>query len=176
MEEVSDCLRRLKIIFSMDLASGQLRPKIIGRRSLRPDSRRRDRRSGGVEIEKPWIGVPGHDRRDGQGTRSLQRSWPGWSPTGFRSAQGWLLCRSGSASGTAPPSGWAGSRRFVLIRSGEDYAALVSEEDRWLPVVAGQLPLPISEPVALGSPAAGFAWPWSVYRWIEESRVPGLRR
>jgi len=50
--------------------------------------------------------------------------------------------------------------------------ALVSKEHRWLPVVAGQLPLPIPKPVALGSPAAGFAWPWSVYRWIEESLRP----
>lgn len=47
--------------------------------------------------------------------------------------------------------------------------ALISKEHRWLPVAAGQLPLPIPKPVALGSPAAGFAWPWSVYRWIEES-------
>ena len=36
-----------------------------------------------------------------------------------------------------------------------------------LPVLAGKLPLPIPEPVALGRPAAGFPWPWSVYRWIE---------
>ncbi len=34
-------------------------------------------------------------------------------------------------------------------------------------MLAGQLPLPIPEPVALGRPAAGFPWPWSVYRWIE---------
>ena len=34
-------------------------------------------------------------------------------------------------------------------------------------VAYGQLPLPIPGPVALGRPAAGFPWPWSVYRWIQ---------
>jgi aminoglycoside phosphotransferase (APT) family kinase protein len=60
-----------------------------------------------------------------------------------------------------------GSELSVRLPSGEDYVAQVSKEHRWLPVLAGQLPLPIPEPVALGRPASGFPWPWSVYRWIE---------
>jgi aminoglycoside phosphotransferase (APT) family kinase protein len=55
----------------------------------------------------------------------------------------------------------------VRLPSGQDYVGQVAKEHRWLPVLAGQLPLPIPEPVALGDPAAGFPWPWSVYRWIE---------
>jgi aminoglycoside phosphotransferase (APT) family kinase protein len=60
-----------------------------------------------------------------------------------------------------------GGELSVRLPSGEDYVAQVSKEHRWLPVLAGQLPLLIPEPVALGRPAAGFPRPWSVYRWIE---------
>jgi aminoglycoside phosphotransferase (APT) family kinase protein len=60
-----------------------------------------------------------------------------------------------------------GGKLSVRLPSGEDYVPQVSKEHRWLPVLAGQLPLLIPEPVALGRPAAGFPWPWSVYRWIE---------
>jgi aminoglycoside phosphotransferase (APT) family kinase protein len=60
-----------------------------------------------------------------------------------------------------------GGELSVRLPSGDDYVAQVSKEHRWLPVLAGQLPLPIPEPVALGRPAAGFPRPWSVYRWIE---------
>jgi aminoglycoside phosphotransferase (APT) family kinase protein len=60
-----------------------------------------------------------------------------------------------------------GGQLSVRLPSGEDYVAQVSKEHRWLPALAGRLPLPIPEPVALGRPAAGFPWPWSVYRWIE---------
>jgi len=44
--------------------------------------------------------------------------------------------------------------------------AQVTKEHRWLPVLAGQLPLPIPEPVAMGRPGEEFPRPWSVYRWI----------
>ena len=60
-----------------------------------------------------------------------------------------------------------GGELSVRLPSGEDYMPQVSKEHRWLPVLAGQLPLPIPEPVALGRAAAGFLWPWSVYRWIQ---------
>ncbi|HEU5391375.1 MAG TPA: aminoglycoside phosphotransferase family protein [Streptosporangiaceae bacterium] len=60
-----------------------------------------------------------------------------------------------------------GGELSVRLPSGPDYAAQVAKEHRWLPVLAGQLPLPVPEPVALGQPTAGFPWPWSVYRWIE---------
>ncbi len=60
-----------------------------------------------------------------------------------------------------------GGELSVRLPSGRDYAAQVAKEHQWLPVLAGQLPLPVPEPVALGQPTAGFPWPWSVYRWIE---------
>lgn len=60
-----------------------------------------------------------------------------------------------------------GEQLAVRLPSAEGYVPSVEREQRWLPVLAAALPLPIPEPVALGRPAAGFPWPWSVNRWIE---------
>ncbi|MFD7281539.1 aminoglycoside phosphotransferase family protein [Streptomyces sp. NPDC059862] len=43
----------------------------------------------------------------------------------------------------------------------------VEHEMRWLPRLGPLLPLRTPEPVGQGEPGAGFAWPWSVYRWLE---------
>ncbi|AWS47698.1 aminoglycoside phosphotransferase family protein [Streptosporangium sp. 'caverna'] len=43
----------------------------------------------------------------------------------------------------------------------------VEREHRWLPRLAPHLPLSIPEPLALGRPAEGYPFPWSVYRWLE---------
>jgi aminoglycoside phosphotransferase (APT) family kinase protein len=60
-----------------------------------------------------------------------------------------------------------GKELSVRLPSAQDYVPGVLKEQRWLPVLAGQLPLPIPELVAVGEPGCGFPWPWSVYRWIE---------
>ncbi len=50
----------------------------------------------------------------------------------------------------------------------------VAKEQRWLPVLAPNLPLAIPEPLALGEPALGYPWQWSVYRWLDGDTVaPG---
>lgn len=78
------------------------------------------------------------------------------------------------------PSGWdnrtfrLGDTMVVRLPSGEDYAEQVAKEQRWLPILAASLPLSIPLPLALGQPAAGYPWSWSVYRWLEgESASPG---
>ncbi|GAA3125568.1 aminoglycoside phosphotransferase family protein [Streptosporangium carneum] len=43
----------------------------------------------------------------------------------------------------------------------------VEREHRWLPRLAPHLPLPVPEPLAMGEPAEGYPFPWSVYRWLE---------
>lgn len=43
-----------------------------------------------------------------------------------------------------------------------------------MPFLGRLLPLPIPEPVALGQPALGFPWPWSVYRWLEGEPASGV--
>jgi aminoglycoside phosphotransferase (APT) family kinase protein len=70
-------------------------------------------------------------------------------------------------------SGWD-NRTFRLgdaltarLPTAEWYVAAVAKEHTWLPRLAPHLPLPVPEPVALGSPSSGYPWPWSVRRWID---------
>ncbi len=71
------------------------------------------------------------------------------------------------------PSGWdnrtfrLGDDMLVRLPSGEHYAEQVAKEQRWLPYLASSLPLDIPTPLALGRPAPGYPWSWSVYRWLE---------
>ena len=60
-----------------------------------------------------------------------------------------------------------GSELTVRLPSGDWYAKQVDKEQRWLPVLAPQLPLPIPSPVAWGAPDKGYPYPWSVYGWLE---------
>lgn len=81
---------------------------------------------------------------------------------------------------------WAGLplRRFAssgtvnaIYRLGDDLAvrlplmaAWAGDNDlelRWLPRLAGRLPLAISEPVGRGEPTDDYPLAWSVYRWLE---------
>ena len=70
------------------------------------------------------------------------------------------------------PGGWdnvtfrLGADLSVRLPSGPGYAQQVDKEHRWLPVLAGRLPLRIPQPLARGVPGCGFPWPWSVYRWL----------
>lgn len=71
-----------------------------------------------------------------------------------------------------PLSGWdnrtfrLGDGLSVRLPSAEAYAAQVAKEQRWLPRLAGGLPLPVPSPVGAGVPGEGYPWPWSVYRWL----------
>ena len=60
-----------------------------------------------------------------------------------------------------------GSELTIRLPSGGWYAQQVEKEQRWLPVLAPQLPLPIPSPVAKGEPDDEFPYPWSVYRWLD---------
>jgi aminoglycoside phosphotransferase (APT) family kinase protein len=60
-----------------------------------------------------------------------------------------------------------GSELTVRLPTGDWYANQVDKEQRWLPVLAPQLPLPIPIPAAKGEPDSGFPYPWSVYRWLD---------
>jgi aminoglycoside phosphotransferase (APT) family kinase protein len=70
-------------------------------------------------------------------------------------------------------SGWdnrtfrLGDELSVRLPSGAGYRLQVEKEQRWLPVLAPRLPLPIPQPVARGEPGEGYSFAWSVYRWIE---------
>lgn len=69
-------------------------------------------------------------------------------------------------------SGWdnrtfhLGDHMLVRMPSAPDYAAQVEKEQRWLPKLAPLLPLPVPEPLAIGEPAEGYPWKWSINRWL----------
>lgn len=71
------------------------------------------------------------------------------------------------------PGGWdnrtfrLGDCMSVRLPSAAEYVAQVEKEHTWLPKLAPHLSLPISMPVAKGSPALNYTWPWSVYAWLE---------
>ena len=65
----------------------------------------------------------------------------------------------------------------VIFRLGDDLvvrlprrdaaAELVLNEHRWLPELESTLPIPISAPVHLGAPAAGYRWHWTIGPWFD---------
>ena len=54
----------------------------------------------------------------------------------------------------------------MRLPSAARYAAQVEKEQFWLPKLAAALPVAIPTPLALGEPALGYPWRWSIYRWI----------
>ena len=67
-----------------------------------------------------------------------------------------------------------GDHMLVRLPQAAAYAAQVEKEQRWLPLLAPLLPLQIPMPLAIGGPADGYPWAWSVYRWIDgETPVSG---
>jgi aminoglycoside phosphotransferase (APT) family kinase protein len=65
----------------------------------------------------------------------------------------------------------------VLFRLGDDLAVrlprrrlaatLVEHEQRWLPVLAPSLPLPVPTPIRVGRPTGYYPWSWSILPWFE---------
>ncbi len=54
----------------------------------------------------------------------------------------------------------------VRLPNAAEYSGQVLTEHRWLPRLAPLLPLHIPVPLAIGEPACGYPWKWSVYRWL----------
>jgi len=75
--------------------------------------------------------------------------------------------------GRVEPGGWdnytfhLGDNMMVRMPSAERYAAQVDKEHQWLPRLAPLLPLPIPVPLAMGQPADGYPWNWSIYQWLD---------
>lgn len=59
-----------------------------------------------------------------------------------------------------------GDDLLVRMPSAAEYAVQVEKEHRWLPKLARLLPLPIPVPLAIGEPAEGYSWRWSINRWL----------
>lgn len=59
-----------------------------------------------------------------------------------------------------------GTELLARLPSAQGYAAQVEKEQQWLGFLAKHLSTTIPTPVAIGQPAQGFPWSWSVYKWI----------
>jgi len=60
-----------------------------------------------------------------------------------------------------------GSDMAVRLPRSSQVADHVEKEHRWLPKFAPSLPLAIPVPLRKGTPAEGYPWSWSIYRWLE---------
>jgi len=70
-------------------------------------------------------------------------------------ANGWdnLLCR-------------LGEELVVRLPRRAQAATLIAHEQRWLPVLAPRLPLPVPAPVRVGEPGVGYPWHWSIVPFL----------
>jgi aminoglycoside phosphotransferase (APT) family kinase protein len=60
-----------------------------------------------------------------------------------------------------------GAELAVRLPRTERAPALLRTEQRWLPVLADRLPLPIPVPVRIGKPSDLFEHTWTITRWVE---------
>ncbi len=67
-----------------------------------------------------------------------------------------------------------GDKMLVRLPSAEKYAAKVAKEQKWLPILALYLSLPIPTPLHLGAPSQNYPWNWSIYNWIEGDSANAL--
>ncbi|MEE6449199.1 aminoglycoside phosphotransferase family protein [Gottfriedia acidiceleris] len=60
-----------------------------------------------------------------------------------------------------------GDNMSVRLPSAQCYVPQVEKEHKWLPILANKLRLPISKPLAKGSPSKYYPWPWTINEWID---------
>jgi aminoglycoside phosphotransferase (APT) family kinase protein len=70
-----------------------------------------------------------------------------------------------------------GEQMSVRLPSHKMYVPQIDKEHRWLPVLAGQVPLPVPRPIAKGTPGCGFPAAWSIYGWLpgEPAAIVGVK-
>lgn len=90
--------------------------------------------------------------------RLVASQFPAWAD---------LPVRPVDADGWDNASFRLGDTMSVRLPSSPAYVESIKKEQRWLPVLAGQLPLPIPVLLGKGKPGCGFPRPWSVHRWID---------
>ncbi len=60
-----------------------------------------------------------------------------------------------------------GDRMAVRLPRRPGASGQIEKEYRWLPRLAAALPLEVPVPLALGTPAENYPFPWSVCRWLD---------
>lgn len=92
-----------------------------------------------------------------------------------------LPLRRADSTGTVNAIYRLGPALCVRLPLVAHWAADLQKEWTWLPRLAPRLSLQVPEPVALGRPAAGYPFPWAIYRWLDgepyaDDLVPDERR
>lgn len=62
-----------------------------------------------------------------------------------------------------------GNTMLTRLPSAERYASQIEKEAKWLPILVKGLSIPITIPLAIGSPELGYPFHWSINKWIEGS-------
>jgi aminoglycoside phosphotransferase (APT) family kinase protein len=60
-----------------------------------------------------------------------------------------------------------GDEMTVRLPTAVGYTAAVSKENRWLPVLAPSLPVPVPPVLAKGAPGQGYPFSWSIRGWLD---------
>lgn len=66
-----------------------------------------------------------------------------------------------------------GDDKSVRLPRYPRWVGQVTREQRWLPVLAPHLPLPVPTPLGEGRPGEGYPFPWSIFGWIAGERAVG---
>ncbi len=90
--------------------------------------------------------------------RLLAAQFPQWAD---------LLIEPVHSAGTDNAIYRLGDAMAVRLPRIQGATAQVDKEQQWLPRLAPLLPLAVPVPLAKGTPAEGYPWHWSVYRWLE---------
>ncbi len=59
-----------------------------------------------------------------------------------------------------------GAEMSVRLPTAAGYVPAVAKEQRWLPMLARALPVPVPVVLAVGKPGEGYPFPWSVRGWL----------
>ncbi len=60
-----------------------------------------------------------------------------------------------------------GETMTVRLPTDEAYVPAIAKEDRWLPVLAPSLPVPVPPIVGRGEPGEGYPFEWSIRGWLD---------
>lgn len=86
-----------------------------------------------------------------------------------------LLIRPVVSSGWDNKTFHLGDHMLIRMPSAADYELQVEKEQRWLPILAPFLPLPIPYPLGKGRPDEGYPWKWSIYQWLEGESIASAK-
>ena len=67
-----------------------------------------------------------------------------------------------------------GDEMLIRLPSTEEYILQVPKEQKWLPILAKHLSIPIPAPIALGRPSKDYPWNWSIYKWLDGESANNL--